>query len=78
MPTFKTNCAGCISQKSTHGSEADEVEHEELCVAAGVRGQDDLLKHIQHLAVEAPGPLPLQLTCNTRKPVSTPELSHRE
>lgn len=55
----------CIVYKiwATHSFGTTEVEQDELDVAGGVGGEDESVKHQEHLTVQLLGGLPVTLTC---------------
>ena len=50
----------------THEFGVTEVEHDELDMTGGMGGEDEALKHQQHLPVQLLSGLPVTLSCTMR------------
>lgn len=62
-------CKTCAA--TTHSFGATEIEQDELDMTGGVRGEDESVKHQQHLTVQLLGGLPVTLTCQVNNTTYT-------
>lgn len=81
LSVSEKDCQGIHFFLKTYLSEAAYVEHEILCMARGVGGENELVKHRQQLPVQLFGHFPIQFTwnqCSTQmQPIAYPHAANK-